>query len=185
MPSAAESWFGEHFADLHPLLQKLHKTGGTLSGRIRIEPVGWIGRRLARRFGIPIDRTDCGFRVEIRHEDGILHWRRRFETGSEMVSLFQPVGTWPDGYWLETTGPLRLALTVDIRDGGWYWRPLRAIFGVLPIPMGLLPRTEAYKRIEEGRYRFSVGFTVPLLGPVLRYGGLLDLTTASRTDSES
>ncbi len=42
------------------------------------------------------------------------------------------------------------------------------------MPRWLLPRSEAYKRIEEGRYRFKVSFALPLLGMVLGYGGWLD-----------
>jgi hypothetical protein len=28
----------------------------------------------------------------------------------------QPIGQWPDGYWIEDTGPIRLLLTVNIQD---------------------------------------------------------------------
>ena len=38
----------------------------------------------------------------------------------------------------------------------------------------LVPRSLAYKRIEGGRYRFEVAFTLPVFGRLLRYGGLLD-----------
>lgn len=44
------------------------------------------------------------------------------------------------------------------------------------MPLWLLPRTTAYKRIEAGRYRFQVAFSLPLLGTVLSYGGLLTAT---------
>jgi hypothetical protein len=42
----------------------------------------------------------------------------------------------------------------------------------------LFPRSDAYKRIEGGRYRFQVTFTLPLLGTVLSYAGLLESRTA-------
>jgi hypothetical protein len=32
----------------------------------------------------------------------------------------------------------------------------------------------AYKCVEDGRYRFQVAFTMPLLGSVLASGGLLE-----------
>jgi hypothetical protein len=176
--TAVTRWFGPHFAELHPLLQALHRQGGRLSGRIEIGfgpgLAGWAGRRLARRLGLPADRAESGFTVEIRHEDGVLHWDRRFENGNCMVSRFRPVGTWPDGYWLEETGQLRLRLTVDIVEGGWHWRPLGLRWGWVPLPLGLVPRSLAYKRIEGGRYRFEVAFTLPVFGRLLRYGGLLD-----------
>lgn len=177
--TAVMRWFGPQFEALHPFLQAVHRTGGTLSGRIRIDfgsgLAGWLGRRLARRLGIPTDRRECGFIVEIRHEDDVLHWLRYFENGNRMTSQFRPIGTWPEGCWLEATGPLRFKLTVDVIDGGWYWRALSVGFGRVSLPIRLFPRSAAYKRIEEGRYRFSVSFTLPVVGLVLRYGGLLDL----------
>lgn len=41
------------------------------------------------------------------------------------------------------------------------------------IPLWLLPRTTAYKRIENDRYHFYVGFSLPLLGTLLSYSGNL------------
>jgi hypothetical protein len=171
-------WFGEHFAELHPLLQTLHREGGSLHGRVSIRAgrglAGWLGRRLARSLGIPIDREERGFDVDIRHTSDALEWRRRFDDGSEMISRFEPVGRWPDGYWLERTGALHMRLTVDIVDGGWIWCPLRASLHGIPLPLALLPRSRAGKRIEGDRYVFEVAFALPLLGDVLSYGGLLD-----------
>jgi hypothetical protein len=66
-----------------------------------------------------------------------------------------------------------LRLQVDVHDGGWQWRCVGARLGCLHVPLWLLPSTQAGKRIEEGRYRFEVGIGLPLLGEVLRYGGLL------------
>jgi len=185
--TAVTRWFGPHFDSLHPLLQALHRSGGSLTGTIIIEPgrglAGWVGRRLAGRLGMPVDRRERGFTVEIRHDDGVLHWNRHFDDGSRMVSLFRPVGTWPEGYWIETTGKLRLTLTVDVIEGGWYWRPLHIALGRLRLPLALFPRAAAYKRIEAGRYRFCVAFTVPILGMVLHYGGLLEAEAASPSSS--
>lgn len=115
------AWFGTHFSQLHPKLQALHRAGGVLSGTVCIERgrAGWIGQRLASKLGVPLDQPQRDFRVEIRHGVTGLHWDRQFSGGHAMRSLFQPVGTWPDGYWLEQTGQVHLRLTVDIVDGGW------------------------------------------------------------------
>lgn len=172
--TAVANWFGPGFEALHPLLQALHREGGRLTGEIQID-ANWIGKLLAKRMGIPVGRDRCGFAVEISHEDGVLRWERRFDDGRRMLSLFRPVGTWPDGHWRESTGRLEMDLTVEVIEGGWYWRPLRARLGGLPVPLLLFPRVEAYKRIENGGYRFSVSFAIPLIGTVLRYRGLLAL----------
>ncbi len=179
MENAVTRWFGAQFELLHPLLQDLHRQGGHLQGTISIEfgkgIAGWIGKRLARKLGIPIDCTDCAFEVEISHTPDFLLWLRRFSNSSTMLSVFQPVGCWPDGYWIEQTGFLQLRLTVDIIEDGWYWRVLSARAGKLVFPKWLLPRSTAYKRIENGKYYFCVEFALPLLGTLVRYGGVLDV----------
>ena len=70
-------WFGTHFSALHPLLQGLHRHGGRLEGIVHIElgegSAAWLGRRLARKLGIPISQAQRGFMVAIRHgEDGCI-----------------------------------------------------------------------------------------------------------------
>lgn len=171
-------WFGPAFGELHPLLQQLHRHGGVLSGEIDIQvgrgPAGWIGRRLAKSVGIPVDQPRRGFEVSIRHTGTALEWNRRFDNGAEMRSLFVPVGTRRDGWWVESTGPVEMHLTVDVDRGGWLWRVLRTRVRGIPVPLFVMPRSRAGKRIENGRYLFQVEFALPLLGTVLRYGGALE-----------
>ena len=91
----------------------------------------------------------------------------------QMRSIFRPVGNIDAGYWLEETGPLELKLTVDILDRGWYWRCLSMRLWKIPLPLWLFPHSKAYKKIEGDKYRFYVGFSLPFLGTILSYGGLL------------
>jgi len=120
---------------------------------------------------------------------GSLVWARRFEgTGSaplSMVSIFEPVGVWPDGYWIERSGAMQFKLTVDVRDGAWHWRVQGARLHGIPLPIGLLPQSHAYKRIEEGGYRFEVMFAAPILGPLPWYRGLLQLAPGDTTSPSS
>lgn len=171
-------WFGAAFYQLHPLLQTLHRSGGSLRGEVRIDTghglAGLIGRRLAQRLGIPA-QPRSGFCVTIRHEPELLLWQRRFENGAQMDSSFRPYGNWPTGGWIEQTGPFTFHLGVDVIDGGWYWRLREARWHGWPVPLALLPQAQAGKRAVEGRYAFDVVFSLPLLGRVLAYGGVLDL----------
>lgn len=175
-------WFGPAFADLHPLLQDLHRRGGVLRGEIDIRVgrglAGWMGRRLAKSVGIPVDQPRRGFEVTICHTPTALEWTRRFDNGAVMRSLFRPVGTRLSGWWVEDTGPVELHLTVDVERGAWIWRNLRARIRGIRVPLFLLPRSLAGKRIENGRYVFHVEFALPLLGTVLSYGGTLDAQAA-------
>ena len=177
--NAATRWFGPAFMRLHPLLQALHREGGSLQGEVAISTGRWIagllGRRLASKLGVPVDRPRRGFEVRIRHDDEVMVWHRRFDDGSVMSSVFRPVGRYPDGYWLEMTGPVQLKFGVDIVDGGWRWRLLGASVRGLWLPLALFPRTDAFKRIEaDGRYRFGVAFALFPFGTLLRYEGVLE-----------
>lgn len=176
--NAATRWFGEGFARLHPALQALHREVGGLRGAVTITPgrgvAGLLGRRIAQRLGIPTGAALSGFEVRIAHDAQAMRWERRFEDGRTLRSVFSPVGLYPDGHWLEDTGAVQLKLAVDIRDGGWYWRLLRASLHGVPLPRWLFPRTEAFKRIDaDGGYRFAVAFALFPFGTLLRYEGVL------------
>lgn len=186
MSSCVKAWFGSEFASLHPLLQRLHTQGGVLQGAVDIRVgdgfAGVLGRRLANKMGIPVDDSRCHLRVTISHSAQQLHWARRFSSrdgvARDVVSVFDAVGQRPNGYWIERTGALQFKMAVDVIDGGWHWRALGARLHGLPVPISLLPHSRAYKRIENGAYRFEVTFEMPWLGVLLSYRGLLQPATA-------
>ena len=175
--NAVENWFADDFGKLHPLLQALHRKGGRLHGTVDIEipkgVSGLLGRRLAKKLGVPTTNATATLDVAISHADGCLHWHRCFDGSTQMRSVFKPLGTITAGYWLENTGPLALRLTVDILDGGWYWRCLSMRLWKIPLPLWLFPHSKAYKKIEGDQYRFYVGFALPGVGTILSYSGLL------------
>ena len=169
-------WFADQFTTLHPLLQKLHIDGGKLYGNVDINYgyglAGLIGRHIAKKLHIP-DEGVHRLQVNISHQANGLHWDRLFDDHLEMKSLFSPVGIKGDGYWIEEIGALHIFLTVDTRDGGWAWHCIGFKYKGISLPTWLLPRTIAYKNIENGQYRFYVGLHLPVLGKLLSYTGLL------------
>jgi hypothetical protein len=178
--TAIRDWFGADFQRLHPLLQALHTQGGTLAGMIHISFAkglgGYVGRRLASKLGIPTNLPECSLQVDIAHHASGLHWNRSFNRTHAMESVFQPVGTYQNGYCEERTEAIAFCLTVDIVDGAWHWRCLNMRLKGIPLPLWLFPQSQAFKRIEVDRYYFFVGFSLPLLGTVLSYSGRLDAT---------
>ena len=171
----SSEWFGDSFARLDPLLQDLHVNGGKLSGPVSIEVNGRMGKRLAKKLGIPADNGSHTLQVNISHGDDGLHWDRCFDQSNQMKSVFKPVGDISNGYWIESTGAIRLHLMVDIKDGGWHWRCIKASVKGIKIPLWLFPTTTAYKVVENGSYRFYVGISLPVFGQVLSYSGLLGI----------
>lgn len=176
--NAVTAWFGAGFADLHPLLQALHGRPSQLSGSVGLRfgkgLAGAFGRRLARRFGMPDVAGEHYLKVTIRHDEASLQWHRCFDGTHHLRSNFMPRGHWPAGYWIEKTGALELMLTVDVIEGGWYWRVIAARLHGIRLPLWLIPRSTAYKRIEQDAYRFHVAFSVPVLGEVICYSGVLE-----------
>ena len=174
--SPALDWLGAQTQALHPLLRELHARGGKLRGKVRLEYgkglAGFIGRRLAAHLGVRATAGEHEFEVRIHHAPDGLHWDRRFGDGPWLHSLFVPVGTWPDGYFIERIGAARMHLTVDVTDGAWHWRLLAMRWLGLPLPR--LIRLAAWKRIEQGRYLFHAGFGLAGLGTLFFYQGLLD-----------
>ena len=172
-----KNWFENDFCDLDPLLQKLHLSGGELSGRVDISYgkgiSGLIGQRLAKKLKLP-DQGTHDLLVSITHSDQGLHWNRKFNDANTVESIFVPFGNKKNGYWIETTGPMKMKLTVDIVDGGWFWKCLNVSFFGLPIPLFLIPKSQAYKIIENGKYVFNVSFSYPLFGSLVSYKGALD-----------
>jgi hypothetical protein len=171
------SWFGPAFGELSPMLQRLHRDGASLTGPVQIAfPAGVsgaIGRWFARHAGIPCDGAPHRLRVTIRSHAGVLHWDRRFDDGSLFSSTFVPMGRYPDGYWLESTGTAGLRLGVAIVDGGWHWRHRATVVRGMVLPAWLGPRLRAHKKASEGCYHFHVAMDLPLMGTVMSYEGEL------------
>ena len=175
--TATSDWFGNEFEKLHPKIQEIHLKGGMLSGDVDIYYgkglAAIIGKRLGRKLGIPI-ATQSHLDVTIEHMGGELHWSRSFNDNKVFKSVFIPIGQKEAaGYWVEKTGSLQLYLTVDIQNKGWYWRPLKMVFKGITLPLFLLPKMTAYKRVESGKYKFHVNFSLMFVGTVLAYEGLL------------
>jgi len=177
METVVEEWFGEAFRELHPLLQRLHRSGGVLSGQVQVSfgqgLAGLLGKRLASRIGVPSIAGAHHLQVAIHSQAGVLHWARTFNHLSEFSSEFKPVGHYPAGHWVERSGALSLELGVKILAGGWHWEHQRTrLFGI-PVPKALFPTTLASKSVEGELYRFSVEVMAPVLGKLLGYSGTL------------
>lgn len=134
---------------------------------------GVIGKRLARKLGLPGVGGMHNLKVDISHQDGALYWARRFDTNADMVSIFTPAGAYPHGYWIESTGNLTRHLGVRIKSGGWHWVQRKLNYRGVALPLWLFPSTDAYKRISDGKYEFSVSFSLPVIGQLLYYRGFL------------
>lgn len=173
------NWFGPAFARLHPRLQALHGNGGTLRGPCRVEYgrglAGLVGKLLARRLGIVEAGGGTTLGVTIAADATGLLWSRRFNDGPAFTSHFEPVGRYPDGYWVERSGAITLRFGVAVQDGAWHWRQRRLSWLGIPLSGRLMPKTIASKAVSGDAYVFCVAVHFPMLGKVLSYRGELAL----------
>lgn len=174
-----ENWFGAAFTQLAPQLQALHGQGGTLRGPCGVTYgsglAGMVGKVLARKLGIDDGRRAAMLSVKIGSDATGLLWSRRFNDGPLFVSHFEPVGHYPDGYWLERSGRVKLRFGVSIKNGAWHWEQQRLSWLGMPLPGALMPRVIASKAVIDASYVFCVAVKFPLLGTVLSYRGALSL----------
>ncbi|MGY4516946.1 DUF4166 domain-containing protein [Lysobacter sp. HA18] len=174
--SVVETWLGHGAERLHPALRALHSVGGRLAGDVDTYVADHvIGRRLARRMGLTTGTSRVRMQVDVVPGDDGFVWTRRFDGGPAFASHFRPVGCWPTGVWRERTGRTQIELSVDLADGHWRWQHRSTSIAGLRIPARLAPRVRGEKRIVDGMYRFDVELALPLLGTVMRYGGLMTM----------
>ncbi|AWF82665.1 hypothetical protein BTJ40_18640 [Microbulbifer sp. A4B17] len=171
-------WFGSDFSKLHPQPQRLHTTGAKLTGKVNVQfgsgLAGIIGRRIAGKMGIPKYTEESFFSVNIQHSSDKLIWSRTFAEGHTMTSEFVPVGTRGEaGYWIEKTGITSIHLGVSIEQGNWLWIPYTASIFHIPIPSLLRPKVSAGKSIVNSQYHFEVSISLPILGFIFSYSGVL------------
>lgn len=178
MSGIVESWFGESFQKLDPLIQRLHQLDHTLKGSVQIEYSkglsGRIGRSFAQKLGIPTNTGKIPLSVDIRHASDHFVWSRQFGgDGPVMTSKFYPVGAYPNGGWLESTGGVEITLGVEIKYGAWHWKQKSVRIHGIPAPDFTSPKVVAFKEVVDEKYNFYVEFLLPGLGRLFTYQGLL------------
>lgn len=174
-----ESWFGDHFADLHPKIQQLHTHGGTLSGEVNVEygtGVGLLlGKRLGKKLGLPQKAGPTSLQVDISHTDTHMIWSRQFGASEKpMTSRFKPIGNYDDGFWTETTGNIEIQLGVMVQNGEWHWIQHSTKIANKSVPAFLIPVVSAKKYIQNDLYHFEVELVKRELGLLVRYSGALN-----------
>lgn len=174
-----ESWFGPSFDQLHPDLQAIHRFGGKLSGKVSLHYgkgiAGFLGKRIAKRMGVAALKSPSDFEVFIEHNQYAMTWRRIFDSTAVCESMFVPVGEFPAGYWIEKTGAVSVELGVRVEYGAWHWDCRRVLLHGVALPGFMRPVVKAHKRIEGGKYCFSVEFSHPWLGVLFGYEGVTAL----------
>ena len=119
---------------------------------------------------LPPSAEKVAMSVEGEHLPDRMIWNRRFGE-RKLESCFRL----QQGRLIESLGPFRLQLRLEVRDDRLRYVLERATLFGIPVPRSLAPDLEAWEGEREGRYDFAVEVRLPFIGRLVRYEGLLDL----------
>ena len=161
---------GERFGVLPVVVRKMHALcgDGGASGEAEVTR----GRNpLARLVAALMRFPSAGshpLHVSFVEQDGVERWTRHFGDRSFSSSLREERGKLTERF-----GALRFEFDLPSDEQGLTMRISRwSLFGV-PLPPALAPRTCAREWEEDGRFRFDVPISLPLIGLVVHYTGWL------------
>lgn len=143
-----------------------------LKGEVDIEGAAtWPAGLIARLFGFPGAGHALPASVTIEREDDGEIWIRRF--GDAVFESHLSAG--PGGNRLiERFGALSCELSARADARGFELAIEGARAMGIPLPRALAPRTQASASIDaQGRYRFDVEITLPVVGRLVAYRGWL------------
>lgn len=141
-----------------------------LEGRVAIEGAErWVARAIARMFGFPASAGDAPASVTIERDGDGETWIRRFGAATFASHLSRR----PGGL-VERFGAFAFDLDAHADESGF----ALSIAGVrllgIALPRALAPSTRASACVDaQGRYRFDVTITLPVIGRLVQYSGWL------------
>ena len=168
--NALQACLGDAFTQLPDTIQRAHVGKIRLSGYARVTRGNGLARWLGDIMGLPTAADRVAMTVEGNHLADRMIWNRRFGD-RQFRSCFRLDG----GRLIESLGPFRLWLRLEVRDQRLHYVLERATILGLPVPRALAPQLEAWEGEHDGRYDFAVEVRLPVLGRLVRYEGLLEL----------
>lgn len=170
-----ERLVGEGWGVLDAPVRRLHlcaRGAGTFAVR---RGQGRLARVVARLMGLPASGEEVPLLLSVEAHGGGERWRRSF-AGREFVTEQGEHA----GLMAERTGPFELLFRLKAEGGALLYAQEDAALRVkslrVRLPRLLAPRVEAWERADAGGVRVSVCVTAPLVGPLIRYEGLVKTT---------
>ena len=170
-----ERLLGDAWHDLPAAIKQLHtfSSQSEVSGRCVVERgPGWLSNCIAWLFRLPAAGDDVPVSVRFITENGQERWLRTF--GRHLFASTMRHGQGRSERLLcEKIGPCEFAQALVV-DGEKLRFVMRrwSLFGI-PLPAWLGPRSDSFESEDQGRFRFHVDISHPLLGSIVRYRGWL------------
>jgi hypothetical protein len=163
---------GARFDALPTRVRELHDVDGisVWSGRADVERGrSMLSRMVATLFGLPPAGRDQALQVTFTPDGGTELWERRFGE-----AVFRSLQYERRGLLNERVGPSTFVFALETSQQGMALKLKGVRFLGMPLPGFLAPSVRTFESETDGRYRFEVEASLPLLGRVVRYEGWLE-----------
>ena len=172
-PTLFQQALGAPFFNLPASVRRLHATRGSARyvGVATLERGrNPLARLCARLAGLPGSMRDVPITIDFVADAKGEAWHRDF-AGTRMHSRL----AFKDGLLRERIGPLQFRHVLLANAGAIWWRVADVrLLGVLPLPTRWFRGVRCRESEQDGRYRFEVDASLPLVGRVIRYEGWLE-----------
>ena len=176
---------GESWPGLDAAIRRLHDSGETVHavGVFQVRHGNnLLARTLARLARLPAEGEAVDVRLQVTAKDEGEEWLRTF-AGRPMLSMQSDRGV---GLLVERLGIMEMRLRMEVAGGALNYKTESAALRLgslrVPIPHRLSPHVMAWEKAvgDVNQIQVSVEVTLPLLGRLISYGGLLTQVEARR-----
>ena len=164
---------GQDFRALPEPIRAIHDRGRrfSASGRCDVDHgANPVARLIGALFRLPRAGRDLPLTVTFIARGKAETWERNFG-GHIMRSHLRPDRV--PGQIVERFGPVAFAIRLRWHGARLRYEMMGGRFLGIPLPRALLPRSEAFERVENGEFRFDVRLSLPLVGLLAHYRGWL------------
>ena len=168
---------GPKFDMLPPRVRELHDLAApaTWEGRTDVERgASWLARLAATFFALPPTGRGQALSVTFTPDGHGEIWRRAFGG-----AVFRSVQYERGGRLFERVGASTLVFTLEVAAEGLSLVLVGVRVLGVPLPHPLHPAVRTLESERDGRYRFEVEATLPLIGLLVRYSGWLEKARGS------
>jgi hypothetical protein len=163
---------GARFDALPPRVAELHDVTAVSvwRGRADVERGrSLIVLALAKLLGLPPAGRAQALEVTFTPDGGTELWERRFGE-----AVFRSLQFERHGLLRERVGWVTLLFALEVSEAGLSLLPRGVRFLGVPLPPLLVPKVRTMESERDGRYRFEVEGSLPLVGLLVRYEGWLE-----------
>jgi len=169
---------GDAWYTLPPAVQSFHDSATELhaTGKAQVERgTGWLASLIAQLFRFPEAGQEVPVEFSARSSAIHEHWTRTIG-GKTFSSDLTPGTGKSENLLCERFGPFRFGITLLAEDERLYFVVRNWSVLNIPLPATWAPAGNTYEFEEEGKFRFNVEITQPLIGTIVIYRGWLEKT---------